>query len=225
MKKLIKAFLVPVLFFLANGGYYLYKLHTLAIEGNRLFEIRCLYVNPILIDYKNAFLKIADTFKNEGKYSVDEVHGFYDRYLRGMEVYVSQESNWLELQKQYIERWDYKLIEPWYIQEAGIYQWKMYEGYRDDAKQILSLMNNPESNKKIVPGFVSEERQRRNEYSEKYFNFIKMAREIIDWRKYFGALPMPKGCTEENMTIPDTSGSIDWGPIKSDQKPVQLPPA
>ena len=222
MKKLIKVFLVPILFLLANGGYYLYKLHALAVEGNRLFEIRCLYVNPILIDYKNAFLNMADGLKNEGKYTVLEMRGFYDNYLKGMESYVTQETNWLDLEKQYIERWDFKLIEPWYIQEAGIYQCKMYEGYRDEAKHILSYTNDSPP---IEPGFVSGERDRRDMYIEKYFNFTKMARILIDWRKFFGALPIPKGCTEENLIIPDTSGSIDWGPIKSDKKPVQLPPA
>ncbi len=222
MKKLIKVFLVPVLFLIANGGYYLYKLHSLAVEGNRLFELRCLYVNPVLIDYKNAFLKMADAFKNDGKYTTEEVRGFYAKYLYGIESYIPQETNWLILQKNYIDSWDYKLIEPWYIQEAGIYQWKMYEGYRDDARQIQNSLDKPLN---IKPGFVSDERQRRDEYSEKYYNFSKMATEISDWRKYFGQVPVPKGCTLENMIIPNTSGSIDWGPVESDEKPVQLPPA
>ena len=43
-----------------------------------------------------------------------------------------------------------------------------------------------------------------------YNDIFEKAAPLKDWRKIFGMVPLPEGCTEENMTIPDTSGSIDW---------------
>lgn len=212
MRKIIKSFVGLIVLLIIVIGFYLYKLHALALEGNSLFEYRCLHVNPPLISYKNSFLKYADflnTYPNT-KYTPEEVQGFLDGYINGMRAYIPEETKWLDMQKKFINRWDYQLIEPWYIKEGGTYQWKMYEGYRDDAVSLLNITDNPDSAKDVKLGDVSEQRQRRDTYSQKYFVFFEKASEIRDWRKFFGTVPVPKGCTEENIMIPDTSGSIDW---------------
>lgn len=203
--------------------FFLYKLHSLAVEGNNIFEYRCLQVNPPLIAYKNAFLKFADYLKNPNAHTGDQVKEFLDNYIAGMRAYIPEESKWLETQRKFIDRWDYQLIEPWYIKEAGEHQWKMYEGYRDDAVTLLITVDNPESAKDIRPGYVSEARQRRDSYSQKYFEFFKKASQISDWRKFFGSVPVPEGCTEENMYIPNTSGSIDWDRDSKEATPSGVP--
>ncbi len=217
-KILLPLFILGIVIF----GVYAYKLHALAVEGNKIFEQRCLKVNPPLIGYKNSFLKFADYLKNPNKYSGDEVKGFFNDYIAGMRKYVEEESKWLEIDRKYLESWDFKLIEPWYIKTGGEYQWKMYEGYRDDAKYLLVTFDQ----KKAAPDNDSkqkEARDRRDKYSQLYFDHFKKASKISDWRKIFGSVPLPKGCNEENLTIPNTTGAIDWGDNSASPSPTMAP--
>jgi len=208
MKKIIRtAVLILVLCFLIFGSY-LYKLHALAVEGNNIFEQRCLKVNPHLISYKNSFLKFADYLNNPEKYSDEKVKKFLDDYISGMKSYVLEEDKWLEMNKKYINRWGFRLIEPWYVKEASIYQMGMYEGYRDEAFYMLQLRDN--KNPAEASAKFYEARERRSKYVGLYNDIFEKAAPLKDWRKIFGMVPLPEGCTEENMTIPDTSGSIDW---------------
>lgn len=217
-KILLSLIILSIIFF----GGYIYKLHALAVEGNKIFEQRCLKVNPHLIGYKNSFLKFADYLQNPDKYSENQVVDFYGDYIDGMRKYIEEESKWLEIDRKYLDRWDFKLIEPWYIKEGGEYQWKMYEGYRDDAKYILA----PVDLKKEIPENVArqkEARDRRDKYSQLYFDHFEKASKINDWRKIFGTVPLPEGCTEENLTIPNTTGSIDWDDDSASPSPTMAP--
>lgn len=209
MKKLIKILLVLFGISIFIFGLYIYKLRTLAIEGNRIFEIRCTTVNPPLISYKNSFLKWADFLNNPKKYKEEEFMVFYEGYISGMRKYVEQENKWLEIQKNYGNRWDFKLIEPWYMKQAWLYQLKMYEAYRDDAQGILDI-GDGKIPVEEVPLDHSEAREKLDDTKQKYFDFFNQASAISDWRKIVSNLPIPEGCNKENMIIPDTSGSIDW---------------
>jgi len=183
------------------------RLKTLALEGNRLFEYRCQKVNPLLIGYKNSFLKFADYLKSPNKYSDEEVKSFLDGYMGGMKGYIDEENKWLVMQRDLLDRWDFKLLEPWYIQRTGEYQWKMYEAYRDDAKALSSMADNPDSGEKLMAD-SKEARERISKYSNLYFDAFNQAVQIKDWRKFFGRAPEPN-CREEDLVIPDTSGAID----------------
>lgn len=202
---------VILLCFILLIGIYLYKLHALAVEGNKIFEYRCLHVNPELISYKDSFLKYADHVNNPDWASGEQMLTYLNAYVDHMRYYVVEENKWLEMDKRFIDRWDFQLIEPWYMKNAGYLQWKMYEGYRDDAVYMLSIWDHPEQARNIDPDFVSEPRQRRNKYIDEYFELFEEASALVDWRKIFGTVPVPEGCTDENMTIPNTSGSINLG--------------
>jgi hypothetical protein len=214
-------------------GFYFYvnKLRALAFEGNQIFALRCVKVNPPLIKYKAAFLKWADYVNsgNPDKQTKDEVNRVLDDYMNGMKEYVPAETIWLEMQQKYINRWDFKLFQPWYMKKAVEYQWKMYEGYRDDAKYMVesyeSATAEEDSEIKYKEALAKqiEARQRRDEYIQKYFDFYKEASAIKDWRKIFQTLPNPEECTEENMTIPNTSGSIDWEEKPATPSPNMVP--
>lgn len=202
-------------------GFYLYKLHALAVEGNNLFALRCTDTNLPLIDYKYSFLHYANALNNPGKYTPDEIKGFFNDYILGMRKYVVEENKWLEKDNKFINRWDFKLIEPWYIKQAGYLQWKMYEAYRDDAQYLLDIEDHkiPVSQ---VSG-ISEARRRRDKYVQEYFDFYTKAVKINDWRKYFGYVLPPKVCTIENTTIPNTSGSLDMGGDSATPSSEQVP--
>lgn len=224
----IKKIIITLLIFgVIAFGFYIYKLHILAIEGNKIFEYRCTNVNPPLIFYKNSFLKIADSANNLKKYSADEVRGFYADYLSGMQKYVEEENKWLEMQKKFGNRWDFQLIAPWYLKKAYEYQWKMYEGYRDDAKAKLDIFEITDfDNKKIVDEVMNrntEARERLSNYSKLYSDLFDKAVKIKDWRKTFGQVPVSNVCTDENLTIPDTGGSINWYGQPPSPTPKQVP--
>ncbi len=208
MNKKLKILFFLVSLFILIFGAYVYKLHAFAVEGNKIFEQRCLVVNPPLISYKNSFLKFADYLKNPDKYSGDEVKGFFDGYIAGMRKYVEEESKWLDADKKYMNSWDFKLIEPWYMKQAGEYQWKLYEGYRDDTKYLLVMYDQGKLSEDIDIK-QKDARDRRDKYSQLYFDLVDKASKINDWRKMFGRVPIPKGCTEKNMNIPNTTGVLD----------------
>lgn len=199
--------------------FYCYKLHSLAVEGNAIFEIRCTKVNPPLISYKNSFLSFADALKNPNKYTDDEVKKFFYDYIEQMRLYVPEETKWLETNQNHLDRWDFKLIEPWYIKQTGEYQQKMYEGYRDDAKYMLEVYDSGGTNEELQLKF-QEARGRRDEYSQKYFELFDRASKIRDIRKIFSNLPIPNGCTEENMTIPNTYGALDTKTTEPSSVPI-----
>lgn len=209
MKKIFKLLFLVLIFAAICFGFYLYKLHALAIEGNNVFALRCTKVNPLLISYKNSFLKFADYLKNPNQHTKEEVRGFFDNYISGMRAYIPEETKWLEMQQKYMNRLDFRLIEPWYIKQAGEYQWKMYEAYRDDAQYMLDLADQKLTSEQLNTNYP-DSRQRRDKYNQLYFESFEKALKINDWRKIFGNVPLPEGCNKENLTIPNTSGSIDW---------------
>ncbi len=209
MKKLLKISLAIFTSLLFVFGIYLYKLRSLAIEGNRVYEHRCTDVNPSLISYKNSFLKFADYLKYPEKYKGEDSSTFLTDYIFGIKEYVDAENRWLEMQDKFRNRLDFKLIEPWYLKQAWFYQMKMSEGYRDDAQTMLDIWNNKVHSEELIAR-QAEARKRRNEAIQEYSDFFDKASDVSDWRKIFCYVPDPKGCSEENMTIPDTGGSIDW---------------
>lgn len=209
MKKIIKIVLLLLVLCLITFGFYLYDLHRLALVGNKIFEQRCLNVNPHLIGYKNSFLKFADYLNNPNKYKDEEVKGFVDGYISGMRAYVPEEDKWLEAENKFMNRWDFKFIEPWYLKEASVYQLEMYRGYRDEAFYMLQLYDNKSPSEEFSTKF-SEARDRRSKYVGLYDDIFDKAGPLRDWRKIFGMVPVPAGCTDENTIIPDTSGSINW---------------
>lgn len=203
----------------ALAVFYLYTIRDLAREGNALFGQRCAYVNPKLIAYKNAFLRYAE-YLNTTPYAemdADVMWEYLDEYTALVREYIPEEERWLARQRSFLNRWDFQLVEPWYIKEAAELQWQMYQAYRDDAADILNTFNYPELALHIPFGYVSEARQRRDDSRNRYFAFYEEASSIDDWRKHLADVPVPDACTPENTIIPDTSGSVDWERFGSDE--------
>ena len=96
----------------------------------------------------------------------------FEAYNVGLRDYVEEENKWLEMQHDFINRWDFKLVAPWYIKQAAEYQWKMYEGYHDDAKYLIETSEATGSNEEVDYKFT-EARNRRDEFESKYFEFFE----------------------------------------------------
>jgi hypothetical protein len=211
MKKVLKIIVGFIVLSLIVFGLYLYDLHTLAVEGNRIFALRCTEVNVPLIAYKNSFLNFADSLKNPGKYTNEQMKSFYDGYISGMRDYEPKENDWIETQRTFINRLDFKLIEPWYVKEAGTYQVQMYEGYRDEALTTIDAIDGRITTDEYETRF-NDARARRNKYTDLYNGVFDKALPIHDWRKIFASVPIPKECNDQNLTIPDTSGALNTTP-------------
>ncbi|MCX7881174.1 MAG: hypothetical protein N2482_01520, partial [Patescibacteria group bacterium] len=52
-------------------------------------------------------------------------------------------------------------------------------------------------------------RIKRNKYIDRYNKFLEQLAKIRDWRRYVMYHGIPKGCTGENTTIPDTEGALN----------------
>jgi len=225
MKIIVKSLVIIVFICIFGSGFYLYKLHALAIEGNKLFGDRCTQVNPILIQYKKAFLKYAEYLNTypHSRYSEKEIAECVEEYMSGLREYVPAEDAWLDSQMKFINRWDFQLFEPWYIKQGSVYQYDMYKAYRTDAANMVMIMDNPEIAKSMELGTPNPARETRDKAIQQYFDFFEEAQEITDWRKWFGRVPIPEGCTKENVTIPETGGSIQWDRDIEDSTPSGVP--
>lgn len=217
MKKIIKYFVGLLTLSVIVFGFYLYKLHALALEGNKIFEQRCLTVNPALIAYKNSFLSSVNAAKNPDKSTSEQAGNYYVAYLNGIRDYAPKEDAWLKTQSAFVNRWDFQLIEPWYVKEAGVYQVQMYEGYRDEAQAAVDAMDGKISNDEFERRFTLA-RDKRNKYTDLYNGVFDKALPIHDWRKIFASVPIPTGCNDSNLVIPDTTGALDPTP-----PPVKAP--
>lgn len=210
MKKAVRVGLVALVVIVGIAGFYIYKLRTLAIIGNTIYGYRCIHVNPILIGYKKAFLGYADwinTYPNS-KYTDEELKGFIDGYMNGVREYVPAEEKWLAMEKQYMDRWDFKLFMPWYIKQGSGYQYEMYAAYRTDAANMVGILDHPEVSKSM--GADNPAREKLDAAKEHYFDFYEKTSGTLDWRARFFRVPLPEVCTPETLTIPETGGSIDW---------------
>ncbi|MGI5841131.1 MAG: hypothetical protein ACOX6N_02880 [Patescibacteria group bacterium] len=211
MKKIGKYIFFLLIVCIVGFGFYTYELHHLAIEGNKIFGLRCSKVNPPLIAYKNSFLKWADFLNNPEAHKDDDMMVYYLDYVDNLRKYVKEENAWLEIHKKFGKRLDFKLIEPWYLKQGWDYQYQMYLGYRDDAQGMLDIYDKyQQESEDNLMAKQTEARNRRNEASQAYFDFFNMASEISDWRKIFGNVPEPVECNDTNLIIPDTGGAIFW---------------
>lgn len=225
MKKVVRILGIGIFLFILCFGFYVYKLHALAVEGNTIFGNRCTQVNPILIGYKKAFLKYAEymnTYPNS-RYSDEEVMGFTKEYMSGLRAYVPAEEKWLAKELEFMNRWDFQLFEPWYMKQGSKYQYDMYLAYKMDAANMVMIMDNPDVAKNVGLDTPNSARDTRDNAIERYFEFYEHAQQIKDWRKWFMHIPIPEECTEENVTIPETGGSIQWDRNIEDSTPSGIP--
>ena len=207
--RLLKYIVVLPLLGIVAFGVYVFEAHRLAVEGNNIFAYRCNNVNPPLIAYKNSFLKFANCINNPNQCSTDEGVNFFGDYETGLQAYVPEETKWLNMEQSYMNQWDFKLFAPSYFKQAGEYEFKMYEGYRDDAKYILALSDQSQD-PAILNTKQQDARNQRNKYAQLYFDLFNKTVGTKIWIKPFWRVDAPTSCNEQNMTIPDTGGSINW---------------
>lgn len=212
MKKLIRIIIVVVILLITSFSYYVYKLHSLAVEGNKIFEQRCLVVNPLLIKTRKTHLSLGAAIDGKIKPSLQEFESELLSLPKYADSYLEAEKSWLDKEGSYINRWDFKLFEPGYLKTAAKYQLSMYQGYYDYYKVVGDFFGRrfPQGQDPIplMDKYWNDVRTNRDLYNQAMDKGVS----INDWRKIFGNVPVPAGCTDENVIIPDTTGAMNMEP-------------
>lgn len=207
MNKLLKLSLVLLLPLVVISAGYLTRYHQLAIEGWSYFNDRCNNINPSLIKakkqhiYLSSIMAGAVTLDNPEDIIVEIAKlGEYSR------AYMLLEDGWIKKQSGYINRWDFKLIEPEYVKKAGYYQVLMYQSYRNYYEAISDVLTPVDQKKeKNIDGTEAYNRsvtskENINKYRQLYSDSFDEGAKTVDFRKMFGRVPEPD-CPEENLNI------------------------
>ncbi len=199
--------ILPILVF----GLYVYKYNALAMEGWKLFNERCNNVNPALIKVRNTHLGLGAAMSGQATPSAEQFEKDLLALPETANRYLTQEKVWLDKQGAYINRWDFKLLEPEYIKSATRHQLAMYQSYYDYYKVVGDFFSAGFNAKATGTKFDFEGNPielmdkylyERNTNQDLYFKAIDKGQKIKDWRKMFAQVPEPN-CPEENMHIPE----------------------
>ena len=183
------------------SGLYIYKYHSLALEGWRLFNDRCNTVNPELIKVRNTHLALGAAISGKATPSAQQFETGLKSLPEETDQYLKLEKVWLDNQNAYLNRWDFKLLEPEYMKTAGKYQLAMYQGYYDYYKTVSSFFSGDSDNGNtldLMDKYYSEIHTNRDLYDQAFDTGVKTK----DWRKVFAQVPEPN-CPEESLIIPE----------------------
>lgn len=212
-----------VVILLIGFGFYAYAYNSLALEGNHIFDERCNKVNPLFIAVQNDYLAFMDYSSGRKQGTADDVAGSLDNYQQSIAAYLPAEKHWLDLENSYINRWDFKLLEPNYIKTPSDYQLKMYQSYYQGYSDVLKVFSGQITGDDMMKT-IAADNQERDQYTQKYFTSFTVGQQLFDPRKWLVHLP-PTTCPPENFNIPDTSHAADTPtPVPTPDKNY-LPPA
>lgn len=199
VKRIFSILLISVIVF----GLYVYKMRSVAMEEGKIFEYRCLNVNPKLNYYYDLLRKNAEKVKEDPKgfSASDEGLKLVDDSIIALSDYSEEETKWLEMQNKYMDSLSFKLFIPSYFKEFLKYENKLPEDYLNESNIWLKV-NDGEIELQTGKNQIKELQQKRYKDNKIYFDFAKKFKEIKDWRKKIITVPMP-GCNNENMSMPD----------------------
>jgi hypothetical protein len=205
-QKAKKCLAILIIIAIVSFGFYLYKLHSIAVEGNEIQGLRCSNVNPHLISWKNKYNQFMKCLSGTDPCENIDLKKLFEEHISEMKKYAAAESEWLAGEKEFSESMGFIFFEPRFVQDIAIVQMKMYEAGRDEAK-IMAESWDDNDEKKTSEAIAFQ--KKGAEYEALYGRLQDEASRKKDWRKYFISLPAPSVCNEKNTTIPDTSNAID----------------
>jgi len=198
--KIIK--IIIIVFSLISLVYvlYIFKFQQLVNEGSIIADKQCMNVNPFIIGRKNSYINEMKIMSNKG--SADEYMRELNNYINFSNKYIPAQKKWLDEEKTYMNRWDYKLILPTEIQKLGMLQYISREADLQGTQAILNILKTTDINKqkeyvKVIVDKVKIAKDADNEYDQIYKKGIP-----FDWRMKFIKVPTSK-CPKENLNIPN----------------------
>lgn len=194
----------------AAVGYLIFTIiqyQRLVNEGSILADNQCLKVNPVIIDRKNSYIKSLQALKNNNykEYEKQTVN-----YFQASKQYISEQSKWLDTQKNFIDRWDFQYFNPSYIKIAAKYQFESRKADMESTKFIIDSYEVTQLNKSLSEELALKSVEKikiRNEADKKY-NAIWNNPGKLDWRTRFIKVP-PSKCPDKNFNIPDVEDFLN----------------
>lgn len=127
-----------------------------------------------------------------------------ERYVAISKKYMAAQDAWLQEQKQLMDRWDYQLIVPQLVKDAGRCQYISREAEVEGTRALVQLfvsIGDPERQKQLMQIVFDE--NRKKDAADKAYRLIWDTAPKNDIRMRFIKIPQTT-CPAENFNIPDT---------------------
>ena len=199
-----KLLILPVVVVFLVAGYLVLSIvmyQKLINEGSVLADNQCLRVNPIIIERKNHYLKSLEAIKNN---DIKGYEGETVAYLERSKQYVTEQTKWLEAQKNYMDRWDFKHFNPSYVQDAAKYQYDSRKADTESTTLLIDAFDVAQLNQSLSNelGQKSMDKIKKRNEAEKKYDEIWNNPGKLDWRTRFIRVSESK-CPDENFNFPD----------------------
>lgn len=179
----------------------IFKYQQLVNEGSIIADKQCLNVNPLIIQRKNSYsetIRIAKANGTEEEYWKEQ-----NNYLSISKKYIQAQQLWLNEQKTFMNRADYKLFIPQVIQKAGLLQ---YESREADLKATIAVTDMfkslTDTNKQKELATIILNEKKKQEAAEAELDKMWKSTSNFDIRQRFIRVPKTK-CPKENLEIPE----------------------
>lgn len=170
-------------------------------EGSVIADNECLIVNPLLIERKNSYLKSMKVYQTSG--IGEEYLKEIENYRLVAQKYVNAQKEWLKIQGNYINRWDFKLVVPPAVKNAILAQYTAREADMNAAITMIELIESRNTQRQTeLTKIIAEQTKKAKESNDKSSS-IYFSPRTFDFRIHFTKIPQSK-CSPENFDFPDT---------------------
>lgn len=207
IKKIIIIISFPAILALGYFIFSIFKYQSIVNEGSILADNQCLIVNPIIIDRKNSYIKSLQALKDN---NYEEYEKQTENYFKASKDYVSEQTKWLDTQKNYIDRWDFQYFNPSYVKNAAKYQYESRKADMESTKLLIDSYEVSQLNKSLSEELALKSVEKikiRNDADKKYEEIWNNPGKL-DWRTRFIKVP-PSKCPDENFNIPDVEDFLN----------------
>lgn len=167
---------------------YLFKYQQIVDEGSVLADEQCLNVEPLIKEKKALYdssLQILDASGSAEEYMTET-----SRYLGVSTKFIKAQREWLNKQRIFINRWDYKLLVPSYIQELSRLQFISREADVRSQEALEEAFTTSDNKRQLeLSNTVIIEADNRNKADEDYNRIWKNYSNKFDIRTYFVNIP------------------------------------
>lgn len=212
MKTLIKLASFLAISWLIVFVLVIFRYQQLVNEGASLTDERCIKVNPTLIERKKAYIESIKAMANS--VSQEEFIKAEEKYINAMQINADTDSQWIEKDERYVNRWDFKLLAPGSIQKVSQLQLKSFKADLDLTKIMIALSQSffaTESASQKEKDTWTQELERltkERDQAEKELNtLLDNSQAFTDIRIRLTKLPEFK-CPDENQQIPDVNSEL-----------------
>jgi len=183
-----------------------YELQQLVNKGTVIADKQCLLINPLIIERKNSFIKSMQIMKADG--SAEEYWNESKHYIEVTNKYVKAQQQWLDEDRELMDRWEYKFFVPPKIKELSQLQYVSREADMKSSIAVVDMFNNRDKPEMLnrLASVVAEETKKVNDADAK-FNKVRKIKGQFDPRARFIKVPASK-CPSANWNIPNVMDFI-----------------